>query len=137
MVAFFLHAVRSLFLIDSLLVESPSTHPSLHPALYPIANCAERKVCFVGMDEKGTHLHYILSDFGDLGEELQGEDQADDAEAAGCYAAVFVFHQRVSFVFLEFFPFSFLLRLALASGEMRTDGLCDASGGVCRRGEVD
>ena len=36
-----------------------------------------------------TYLHYIFSDSGDFGEELQGENQADDAEAAGCDAAGF------------------------------------------------
>ena len=99
-------------------------------------------MCFVGKDEKGTHLHYVLADFGDFGEELQGEYQADDAEAAGCYAAVFVFRQRFSFIlssgcFYVCSLFSVSLRLALASGEMRTHGLCDAWHGACRRGRGD
>ena len=49
--------------------------------------------------EKSAHLHYILADFGDLGEELHGEYEADDAEAGGCYAAVFRFSSAVFLVF--------------------------------------
>ena len=65
------------------------------------------------MDEKSTHHQYIVADFGDLGEELQGEDQADDAEAAGCDAAVFWFFISE---FLSFLLSDFCFSSALASG---------------------
>ena len=44
---------------------------------------------------EGTHLQYILPDLGHLGEELQCEYRAHDAETAECDAAV-VIKRRVS-----------------------------------------
>ena len=90
---------------DSLVVENPV------PSSNFVADRkrAERKICYVGKDEKCTHLQYILADFGDLGEELQGEDRADDAEAAGCDAAVLSFPSAVLlFLFSNGFFYLFL-----------------------------
>ena len=64
-------------------------------------DCAEREKGYGGMDgmEKSTHHQYIVADFGDSGEELQGEYEADDAEAAGCDAAGFGFWSACFFTF--------------------------------------
>ena len=70
---------------------------------------------------------------------MQGEDRGDDAEAAGCDAAVLSFPSAVFLLvsravfFICFFSFSIGV-------DNRRDGngwLCDAPRGVCRRGEED
>ena len=83
---------------------------------------------------KRTHLHYIFADFGDLGEELHGEYQADDAEAAGCDAAVFLFRQRRSFSFLESDLF-YLFFIGVGDRRDENGWACGASRGVGGRKE--